>query len=303
MYGRHQHTLEPNQFPALLVEMPGLWYTSRTRGSGILLTGGALTASTLSIVRLLAYALAVASLVPLILTVIYYGRSRRASYYALRSQALRSAKIAALVAIALLFIAFLLLVVAPIFLVAEPEVVAITPTPSPTDTTQPSPMSTATEAPTSTPTPLPTATAPFIPTFTPSVQPPPRALSPLPSAVPAGVDARIQIMALAMEIDDDGQPVEPDDRFPDGQHPIYVSFQYGGMAPGVATTFAWYSDGVYFEPCSDTWAWALVEGREWGTRGGAAYECTPPEGWSPGRYEVRVFIETRLQGVASFVVE
>jgi len=175
---------------------------------------------------------------------------------------------------------------------------AATRKPTPTPTFTPSPTAT----PTVTPTPRPTATAPAIPTATPEVPPPAAALTPLPSAVPAREDARIQLMALALEVDAQGQPVNPGNEFPPGRHRVYAFFQYDGMVDGTTTTFAWYKDGEFIESCSDTWLWGVAKGRDWGEHGFTWYACDPAAGWEPGRYEIRVFIETRLQGIAQFAI-
>jgi hypothetical protein len=120
--------------------------------------------------------------------------------------------------------------------------------------------------------------------------------------VPAGQEARVQLMALALQADAQGQPVDPGNEFPPGRHRVHVFFQYEGMKNGIATTFAWYKDGELIPYCSDTWAWGLVEAREWGEEGLTWYACDPTMGWDSGRYEIRVFIETQPQGIAQFVI-
>lgn len=251
--------------------------------------------------RWVAYALLIASAVPAGLAVAQLVRARRAPYYALRREALRRGKRWVLTALVWLAFAIAVLIVpsrladilsapAPVPTATAATVPARTPTPRPTRT------------PTTTPTRRPTATAPFIPTSTPDVPLPESALSPLPSAVPAGEDARITVITLAAEADDLEQPVDPGTEFPPGDHRVYLFFTYEGMQNGVATTLAWYKDGEFLDFCSDTWAWGLAEGREWGEAGRTSYYCKPPGGWESGAYQVHVFIETRLQGTAQFVI-
>jgi len=254
-----------------------------------------LTALTLSQLHWVAYGLLIASVIPVGLAIPQFIKARRARYYATRREALGRATRWVLAALVLQVLAITLLVVAP-------RLVAIVSTPTPTPTVTPTvmPIFTSTprptRTPTATPTRRPTATPPLIPTPTPAIPPPDAALTPLPSAVPAGEDAHITLVALAIEKDESDRPVEPGNEFPPGDHWVYLFFTYEGMENGVARTFAWYKEGEFIEFCSDTGLW------EWGERGRTWYGCRPPGGWEPGSYEIRVFIETLLQGVAQFVI-
>ena len=90
------------------------------------------------------------------------------------------------------------------------------------------------------------------------------------------------------------EPVEPASEFPEGQHPVILFFHYTAMSDGAQVTFAYYRNDALMEDCTDTWLWGLAEDRDWGQTGWAALECNPPEGWEPGSYDIRVFIESRL---------
>ena len=251
-------------------------------------------------VRWFAYTLLLASAVPAGLTISQLIRARRAPYYALRREAFRRAKRWILVALVLQASAALLLFAAlylPAFMPAPPPPVTATATPAPSPTPRP------TRTPTPTPTRRPTATPPFIPTPTEIVPLPESALSPLPSAVPAGEDARIAVITLAAGEDAAGEPVDPGSEFPPGDHRVYLFFTYEGMKNGIKTTFAWYKGEELLDFCSDTWLWGLAEGRDWGEQGRSLYYCKPPGGWEPGTYEIRVFIETQLQGIAQFAIK
>jgi len=131
---------------------------------------------------------------------------------------------------------------------------------------------------------------------------PPGALTPLPSAVPAPPEAKLELLALAMEKDRRDEPIQPRSEFPPGEHDVLLFFHYDGMSDGIQVTFAWYREGELIDQCSDTWLWGQDDGRDWGEVGWTSYVCTPATGWEPGNYEIRVFIETRLQGVAQYVV-
>jgi len=252
------------------------------------------------VILLVAYVLIALSLVPLGLTITYLRKSRRGSYYGLRRDALRKAQYWGLGTALLWLVSLVLLVLHPL---AEPIVsVDLRLTPTLTATQIPTRTSVPTETPSPTPTRRATATPPFIPTFTPEILPPEPAMSLLPSAVPADPDARIVIMAVSTQKDENDVPVEPATEFAQGRHPLYVFFEYGGMENGNVATFAWYKDGEHLETCSETWVWGLPEDRKWGERGGAFLMCDPSSGWQAGNYEVRVFIDTWLQSVVQFVI-
>ena len=262
-----------------------------------------MTPLTPGLIRWVAYALLIVAAILVGLAITQLITARRAPFYVMRRNALGRAKRWGLAALVSLAVAILLLVVVSSLSAVMPP--SVTPTATltsmPTATLPPTPLPTM--AGTATPTRRPTATPPFIPTSTPAILPPESALSPLPSAVPAGEDAHIAIITLATEQDASGQPVDPGVEFPSGDHRMYLFFTYEGMHNGTMTTFAWYKDGQLIDFCSDTWLWGLVEGREWGKHGRTSYFCKPPGGWAPGTYEIRAFIETRLQGVAQFVIK
>jgi hypothetical protein len=234
------------------------------------------------------------------LSVPQYTKARRAPYYILRRKALQQANRWVLVAVVMLILAILMLFLAP-HLASIPLPL---PAPTATPTSTPAPTSTPrpTHTPTATPTRRPTATPPLIPTSTPAVPPPDELLTPMPSAMPAGESARIELQAVALERNDSGQPVNPGDEFPPGDHRVYLFFTWEGMQNGNATAFLWYKDGELLDFCSDTWLWGLVEGRDWGERGRTSYYCRLPAGWQPGDYAIHVFIENRLQGIARFAI-
>ena len=253
----------------------------------------ALTALTLDILRWIAYVLLIVSAIPTGLAISQFIKARRAQYYAARREAPRYGMRWMLAALVLQALAVALLILPPrvAVLVSTPTPVpTMTPTVTPTLTPTPSPTLT----PTVTPTRRPTATPPVIPTPTPAIPLPEPALSPLPSAVPAGEDALITFITLAADLDDNGEPVEPGAEFPPGDHRVYLFVSYEGLADGVAWTLALYREGEFLDGSTQLW--------EWGKEGQTYFYYKPPEGYEPGNYEMRVFIEERLQGVAQFVI-
>ena len=252
-----------------------------------------MTPLTLGLMRWVAYALFIAAAIPAGLAISQLIKARRAPYYVLRREALGRTVRFALVALVLLALAVALLILTPLL----PASVSLpTPVPTATPTIQPTPTSTLppTRTPTATPTRRPTATAPFIPTSTPAITVPDSALSPLPSAVPAREDARIAIITLAADLDDSDQPVDPGTEFPPGDHRVYLFISYEDMTNGVPWTLALYREGEFLDAATQLW--------EWGEQGSTYLFYKPPEGYEPGLYEMQVFIEARLQGVAQFVI-
>jgi len=167
-------------------------------------------------------------------------------------------------------------------------------------------MPTATPAPppTATPTPTrrPTATPPLIATPAPSVPLPEDAVARLPDAVPAPDEAGITFVAFALQ-ESNGAPVDPGTEFPPGDHRVYFFFDYQEMESGVTWTYRWCQDGA----CGDglTCSWGIPAGEcPWvsTTSGTTHLFFKPINGYEPGLYEVRVWIEDRIQVVESFVI-
>jgi len=176
-------------------------------------------------------------------------------------------------------------------------------TPLPKATLTPS----AVALPSPTPTRRPTATPPFIPTPTPAYPLPETALSPLPGAVQADPEAQITFRTFALG-EENNQPVDPGLEFPAGDHRVYFFFEYEGMRKDVVWTFGWYKDGEYLDGNTCLWGRDIVTefGRcppIPGSVGVNYLYLRPPGGYEPGLYEVRVWIEDRLQVTAQFVVQ
>jgi hypothetical protein len=250
--------------------------------------------------RWIAYALLIGSIIPAVLSIPKFVKSRRAKYYGIRREALQQALRRLLVMGIIQAVAILLLVVSPLLqreILATPEATA-PPTGTPIATT---PVPAATPPPAETPTPPPTrrpspTSTPTVPTVPPSKGPTPEGPTPPLSPVPAGPEASIRFTALAMERNESGLPVNPGFEFPPGDHAIYLFFTYEGMQNGVERTFAWYKDGEFFERCSQTALW------EWGDRGRTSYYCEPSVGWEPGDYEIHVLVEEQLQFLVEFTI-
>jgi hypothetical protein len=253
------------------------------------------TSPALTWLRWVAQVLLLASVIPVGVVIAQLIKARRAPFYIARELALRRVKRWVLVALLLLVLGLDLWIIpprlAPVFdRPSEQEPY----TPAPTSVTIVTFTPRPTQTPTVTPTRRPTATPPFIPTPTSDVPLPESALSPLPSAVPAGEGARIGVITLAADRDDRGQPVDPATEFPPGDRRVYLFVHYEGMANGVAWTFAIYREGALLDSTTQLW--------EWGAEGMTYLYYKPPGGYEPGTYEMRVFVEHRLKAVAQFAV-
>ncbi|MFN3928389.1 MAG: hypothetical protein ACK4OK_02000 [Thermoflexus sp.] len=177
--------------------------------------------------------------------------------------------------------------------------------PSPTSTPSPAPSPTVTPlieiSPTPSPTPFPIAspTPSPLPSPTPTALPyPPTLLTPMPGAVPAPPDARFFDLVLTDACDARGRPIRiatpPPTTFPTGTTRICGRFRTENMPRGAAWTVAWYRDGELEDSSTLLWDGAPgVPGYIYNTR---------PEGFPPGQWEVRLYIEDRLQVRVRFEV-
>jgi hypothetical protein len=111
-------------------------------------------------------------------------------------------------------------------------------------------------------------------------------------AVPSG--AGFGEIVFSRDISADNQPLEAGTVFAAGSEPVYVFFEYRGLSNGVLWTQAWYREGE--EMWRDTGPW------QWGSRGRAWFFYTPPSGYTPGNYEVRLYIGDELQQTGMFIV-
>jgi hypothetical protein len=227
----------------------------------------------------------------LIVTIRAYVQLRRAEYYVIREEARRTGLRATL---ALFF--FILLTLVFLFLPRQSPTTPPTPIPTLGPTQAPTPtVVEPTPTATVTTTPQATATEPFIPTSTPQATLPAAFTSPLPSAVPAPADARLEFWTLAQGVDENSQPVQPGTEFPAGIERIYLFFRYDGLLPNVPWTTAWYLNGELIGGGTKLW--------EAERPAGERYEFLEFSGGYPeGRYEAQVWLANRLQIRAVFSV-
>jgi hypothetical protein len=180
-------------------------------------------------------------------------------------------------------------------------VVRVTATPTATHTAQPpSPTSTVTpDLPTDTPQPRPTATPLPVPTATasptriPPTDLPPTLLTPIPSAVAAIENASFGPLQLGTCYVN-YQLCGIANSFPLDTPVVHATFLVRNVNRNATWTAAWYRDGKYV--AGDPLLWTSAPN----TVGHVFFG--PPGGFRPGKWELRLYIEDRLQSKVAFTI-
>lgn len=186
---------------------------------------------------------------------------------------------------------------------SEPTSEAATPTAaataSPTHTLAVTRPSTVTPTPSVQPTntEVPTLEATGTLTVTPVVT---ETVSPTPtntrvsSTVTPSPDVEIGPLVFSRAITPDNRPRNPATVFSPGDSYVYAFFEYHNMRDGVAWAHAWYKDTEKVGDQSGLWPW--------GSDGRAYIYFSPPNGYRPGRYEVRIFVGDEVKQVGRFEI-
>lgn len=189
-------------------------------------------------------------------------------------------------------------IVATILLTAEPT--ATTPPTEPAATPTDSPPAPTEALPTSTVAPPTAAASPspepaILPTETSALRTDAPIVKETETPPVASGSRYFTLRAIAGGIDLSGLPVNPSLQFEAGAPSIYIFFDFQNVPEGRRLRHNWFRDGgsVYFE--SMPW--------ERPGSGNAAINWSPPKGFPPGIYEVRVFLDDQLQFVANFEVK
>ena len=244
---------------------------------------------------------AVVVAVLLMIAVNYLRQARTGAYYVQREEArgrgLRLLGVAGLSALVLFGLAAL-----SDSWGARPANVAratVTPSSTPTVVTAEPTATSTPEEPTGTPVPRPTATQLPVPTATPSptrIPPtdlPSTLLTPVPLAEPAAGNSTfgpVQFGAGYVNF----QMTGVTSIFPLDVPIVHATFLVRNMNRNAVWTAAWYRDGKYV--AGDPLLWTALPN----TIGHVFYG--PPGGYKPGKWELRLYIEDRLQQKASFTI-
>lgn len=141
----------------------------------------------------------------------------------------------------------------------------------------------------------PTPSSPAPPSHvTPTPQPTPT-FTLTPSPRPTAKGEHLRLLALARGIDADKHPVEEGTTFSLDDRPVYVFFEYRGMTNGMRWAHEWRRGDEVLGGEEALW--------EWGNAGRAWVYFLPPFGWSVGTYEVRLYVEGRLEVSAEFTIQ
>jgi hypothetical protein len=233
------------------------------------------------------------------IAIVLLRRARSGAYYVVREEARNRGLRLIVIAVVLIPVVLLLSIYADYLAVRPISLASSTSTPVPTTTfvlltstfTPEPPTDTPLPRPTTTPLPVPTATASS--TRIPPTDLPPTLLTPVPSAVPAAESASfgpIQVGSGYVNF----QLVGIGNVFPRDTPLIHATFLVRNLNRNAVWTAAWYRDGNYV--AGDPLLWTSVPN----TIGHVFYG--QPGGFRPGRWELRLYIEDRLQSKASFTI-
>jgi hypothetical protein len=124
---------------------------------------------------------------------------------------------------------------------------------------------------------------------------PPTLLTPVASAVPAAENASFgPIQFGSGYIKTTAQLTGIADSFPRDTPIVYATFLVRNLNRNAVWTAAWYLDGKYVN--GDPLLWTALPNMV-----GYAY-FGPPGGFRPGKWELRLYIEDRLQSKATFTI-
>lgn len=117
--------------------------------------------------------------------------------------------------------------------------------------------------------------------------------TPSPRPIPEG--GHFHSLILARGLTADKQPLDEGTVFTLDDRPVYVFFAYQGMTDGTRWTQEWRRGEDVLGEEEGPW--------KWGNTGRAWVYFVPPFGWTVGSYEVRLYVEGRLEAAAQFTME
>ena len=162
----------------------------------------------------------------------------------------------------------------------------VIPTATPTLTSIPT-------TPVRSPIPAPTLASTAVPAAT-ARAPTPTVMSPA-STPTEGLGASFEVTTLARGLSEGNLPLEPGNVFPEGTKQVYVFFSYTEMEVGMLWTQAWYR--------GERKVWSQTKPWRLGRQGNAWVYIEFTEGFPPGEYEARLYIDHRFQESVEFTVQ
>jgi type VI secretion system secreted protein VgrG len=177
---------------------------------------------------------------------------------------------------------------------AEPAVYLIFP-PSPTITITPTITNTSTI--TLTPTITNTPTITFTPAISPTPALPESIQNLFESTVVPNSEIVFSLLLFSKEIDENIQPVDPQEEFDQPLSKLYATFSYVNMVAGDQWSALWYRIDDSQLICYETKPW------DGGTGGYGYSDCTLlSTEWFPGTYEVQFFVGYEWKTSGRFVI-
>jgi hypothetical protein len=119
--------------------------------------------------------------------------------------------------------------------------------------------------------------------------------TPVVGKVTPRADAAISSLVLSQTIGPNNRPRDPSTVFYASENYIYAFFEYHNMSNGVAWSHRWTRGDESIGGESGLWSW--------GSDGRAYVYFAPLHGYTPGRYEVRIYIGDHLATSATFEVK
>jgi len=186
---------------------------------------------------------------------------------------------------------------APSVTTAAALTVAASPTGAVSPTIAVSPESTLTVQPTTTSTLVPAVgTAPPLTatqTITETASPTPTVTdTPVIGKATPSPDLTVGPIIFSRAITSDNKPRDPDTVFSASDNYLYAFFEYHRMTNGVAWSHTWLKDNESIAHDSNLWSW--------GTDGRAYVFSAPYGGYTPGKYELRIYIGDKLVQSGTF---
>lgn len=102
------------------------------------------------------------------------------------------------------------------------------------------------------------------------------------------------VLTFSREISADYKAINAGLIFPQGAYTLYATFDYEGMADGMAWAWVWRHNGRVVDGGNELWAY--------GDSGPGYIYFGPEEGFQPGQYSLEVWVNDELMTIATVVV-
>ena len=176
-----------------------------------------------------------------------------------------------------------------------PVTISLGPTATPIPTATPPPTETPIPSPTSRPTNTPRPSATARPSSTPRNTATAAASRTVGPTSPAG--AGFGRITIATGVLDDTKPVSARTSFPDGVTIVYAVFPYNGLKDGQNWRTEWLRDGQVQSSIGREKPWSDGAAGTWWV------SIFNEDGISPGKWQLNLYLDNRLQQSAQFTVE